>query len=148
MLGLTQIENGYVTMTRGPSKQFDAEVALEQAMRVFWSHGYEAASLSELLKAMGIGKKSLYDTYGNKESLFLKALEHYAHTTIRDMRTRLSAEGSPLGNLKQLLQSWQEMHGQPGSCGCMLGTNIADFNTDDEAIARDKSPGHSPQSAR
>ena len=87
-------------MTRGPSKQFDTEVALEQAMKVFWAYGYEATSLSELLKRMGIGKKSLYDTFGNKQSLFLKALEHYAHTNIRDLRTRLEAEGSPLGNLK------------------------------------------------
>jgi len=123
-------------MTRGPEKQFDIEVALGKAMKVFWVNGYEAASLSELLKSMGIGKKSLYDTFGNKQSLFLKALEHYAHTTIRDMRDRLSADGSPLANLKHLLKDLQEMHSQPGSCGCMLGTNIADFNTDDGAIAQ------------
>ncbi|MEH1939565.1 MAG: TetR/AcrR family transcriptional regulator [Nostoc sp.] len=123
-------------MTRGPEKQFDPEVALEQAMRVFWVHGYEAASLSELLKNMGIGKKSLYDTFGNKQSLFLKALEHYAHTNIQNVQARLSADGSPLGHLKQLLKDLQEMHSQPGSCGCMLGTNIADFNTEDKAIAK------------
>lgn len=123
-------------MTRGPDKQFDTEVALAKAMEVFWTHGYEAASLSELLKNMGIGKKSLYDTFGNKQSLFLKALEHYARTTIREMRDRLSAGHSPLANLKQLLLAWQEMHSQPGSCGCMLGTNIADFSTEDAAIAQ------------
>ena len=123
-------------MTRGPEKQFDTEVALTKAMEVFWARGYEAASLSELLKNMGIGKKSLYDTFGNKQSLFLKALEHYAQTTIRDMRDRLLTDGSPLGNLKHLLLEWQEMHGQPGSQGCMFGTNIADFNTDDQAIAK------------
>ncbi|MEO1144858.1 MAG: TetR/AcrR family transcriptional regulator [Cyanobacteria bacterium J06638_22] len=123
-------------MTRGPSKQFDIQVALEQAMNVFWEHGYEAASLSELLKTMGIGKKSLYDTFGNKQSLFLKSLEHYAQTNLRDTRDRLSAEGSPLGNLKQVLKNWQEIHSQPGSRGCMLGTNIADFNTEDGAIAQ------------
>lgn len=123
-------------MTRGPEKQFDTEVALSKAMEVFWAHGYEATSLSELLKNMGIGKKSLYDTFGNKQSLFLKALDYYARTTIRDIRDRLSASGSPLTNLKQLLMEWQEMHSQPGSCGCMLGTNIADFNTDNLAIAK------------
>ncbi len=123
-------------MTRGPEKQFDPEIALSKAMEVFWAHGYEAASLSELLKNMGIGKKSLYDTFGNKQSLFLKALEYYAQTTISDMRDRLSADGSPLANLKHLLLEWQKMHGQKGSCGCMLGTNIADFNTDDEAVAK------------
>ncbi|WP_088241629.1 TetR/AcrR family transcriptional regulator [Calothrix rhizosoleniae] len=122
-------------MTRGPDKQFDTEVALSKAMEVFWAHGYEATSLSELLKNMGIGKKSLYDTFGNKQSLFLKALDYYARTTLGDIRARLDADGSPLTNLKHLLMEWQQMHSQPGSRGCMLGTNIADFNTDDEAIA-------------
>ncbi len=69
-------------MTRGPQKQFDTEVALTKAMEVFWEHGYEATSLSALLKNMGIGKKSLYDTFGNKRSLFLKALEYYARINI------------------------------------------------------------------
>lgn len=123
-------------MTRGPAKQFDPDVALIKAMEVFWAHGYEAASLSELLKQMGIGKKSLYDTFGNKRSLFLKALAHYAQMTLTEIRDRLAAAGSPLGNLKQLLQTWEDMHSQPGSCGCMLGTNIADFNTDDAEIAK------------
>ncbi len=123
-------------MTRGPEKQFDTEFVLEQAIKVFQASGYEAASLSKLLKNMGIGKKSLYDTFGNKQSLFLKALEHYAQTTIRDLRNRLSTEGSPLTNLKLLLKDWYEMNNQPGSCGCMFGNNIADFNTEDEAIAK------------
>ena len=123
-------------MTRGPDKQFDPAVALDRAVEVFWANGYEAASLSELLKHMGIGKKSLYDTFGNKRSLFLKALAHYAHTTHQSIRDRLSTPGSPLANLQHLLQDWQTMHSQPGSCGCMLGTNIADFNTDDAEIAR------------
>ena len=123
-------------MTRGPDKQFDPAVALDRAVEVFWANGYEAASLSELLKHMGIGKKSLYDTFGNKRSLFLKALAHYAHTTHQSMRDRLLAPGAPLANLQHLLRDWQTMHSQPGSCGCMLGTNIADFNTDDAEIAR------------
>ncbi|MDJ0676709.1 MAG: TetR/AcrR family transcriptional regulator [Calothrix sp. MO_167.B42] len=122
-------------MTRGPDKQFDTEVALSKAMEVFWAHGYSATSLSQLLNNMGIGKKSLYDTFGNKQSLFLKALDYYARTTIKDIRHRLGADGSPLTNLKHLLMEWQQMHSQPGSYGCMLGTNIADFNTDNEAIA-------------
>jgi len=123
-------------MTRGPNKQFDIDTVLAKAMDVFWANGYEAASLAELTKAMGIGKKSLYDTFGNKQKLFLKSLEHYVDITIRDMQVQLSAESSPLANVKALLYNWQAIHAQPGSCGCMLGTNIADFNTDDEAIAK------------
>lgn len=123
-------------MTRGPSKQFDPEVALSKATEVFKAKGYEAASLSELLHHMGISKKSLYDTYGNKRSLFLKALEYYGQTTVRSIRDQLSEPGSPLANLEGLFQDLQVEHGRPGSHGCMLGTNIADFNTDDAEMSK------------
>ncbi|NJO43391.1 MAG: helix-turn-helix transcriptional regulator [Cyanobacteria bacterium RU_5_0] len=122
-------------MSRGPDKQFDCDVALAKAMEVFWARGYEAASLSELLKQMGIGRKSLYDTFGNKRSLFLKALEQYACTQIKSMREQLLASGSPLANLERVLQGLVQMHSQPGSKGCMLGTNIADFDTSEAEIA-------------
>jgi len=122
-------------MSRGPDKHFDPEAALAEAMEVFWARGYRAASLSELLRRMRIGRKSMYDTFGNKRSLFLKALQCYAQTTIRSIRNRLSARGSSLSNLKRLLRDLQKEHGLPGSKGCMLGTNIADFDTTDKEIA-------------
>lgn len=122
-------------MSRGPEKQFDPEVALAKAMEVFWARGYEAASLSELLEHMGIGKKSLYDTFGNKRSLFLKTLDYYAQTKVKAIRDQLLALGSPLANLEQVLQHFQYQHSLPGSQGCMLGTNIADFDTDEAEVA-------------
>ena len=122
-------------MSRGPNKKFEPEVALEQAMQVFWARGYEAASLAELLKNMGISRKSMYDTFGNKQSLFLKALEHYAQTRLRDIKEQLLSSGSPLGNIEQLLQDMQVTHGTSGSTGCLIGTCTADFNTSDVEIA-------------
>ena len=122
-------------MSRGPNKQFEPEVALFKAMEVFWERGYEAASLAQLLKQMGISRKSMYDTFGNKQSLFLKALEHYAQTELRLIREQLLASGSPMSNLEQLLYSWQKAHGQPESKGCLIGTCAADFNTSDVEIA-------------
>ena len=118
-------------MSRGPDKQFDPEIALAKAMHVFWARGYEAASLSELLEAMGVGRKSLYDTFGNKRSLFLKALEYYAQTVIKSMRDQLSAPGSAIANIEQVLQAMEKAHAMPASQGCMLGTNMADFNSCD-----------------
>jgi TetR/AcrR family transcriptional regulator, transcriptional repressor for nem operon len=122
-------------MSRGPEKQFDPNVALAKAMEVFWARGYEAASLSELLEHMGIAKKSLYDTFGNKRSLFLKALDYYTQTEVKSIRDQLLAPGSPLANLKLVLQNMQQRHSLPRSQGCMLGTNIADFDTDETEIA-------------
>lgn len=122
-------------MSRGPNKKFDPKVALQKAMEVFWERGYEAASLAELLKNMGISRKSMYDTFGNKQSLFLKALEHYAQTELRSIREQLLAPGSTMNNIEQLLYSWQRVHGQLNSKGCLLGTSTADFNTNDVEIA-------------
>ena len=58
-------------------KEFDPDIALERAMQLFWLQGYEATSVQELCDDMGIKKGSMYDTFGNKRSLYLAALELY-----------------------------------------------------------------------
>jgi AcrR family transcriptional regulator len=63
---------------RGRPLSFDREAALEQAMHVFWERGYEAASIADLTAAMGITPPSLYTAFGDKEKLFLEAIERYA----------------------------------------------------------------------
>jgi AcrR family transcriptional regulator len=63
--------------TRGRPRGFDADVALDRAMHVFWAKGYEGASLSDLTRAMRINRPSLYAAFGNKEQLFKKVLDRY-----------------------------------------------------------------------
>ncbi|KUL63581.1 TetR/AcrR family transcriptional regulator [Streptomyces sp. NRRL S-1521] len=62
----------------GRPRGFDTDEALQRAMLVFWEHGYDAVSLTDLTRAMGITKTSMYAAFGNKEDLFRKALERYA----------------------------------------------------------------------
>src|SRR5437868_10283115 len=62
---------------KGRPREFDIDEALAAALRVFWSKGYEGASLTDLTEAMGITKPSLYAAFGNKEDLFRKALDRY-----------------------------------------------------------------------
>jgi AcrR family transcriptional regulator len=62
---------------RGRPREFCVDHALAQALRVFWTKGYEGASLTDLTEAMGITRPSLYAAFGNKESLFRKALDLY-----------------------------------------------------------------------
>ncbi len=65
------------TTSVGRPRAFDVDVALEKALEVFWRKGYEGTSLPDLTEAMGINKPSLYAAFGNKEQLFLKAIELY-----------------------------------------------------------------------
>jgi TetR/AcrR family transcriptional repressor of nem operon len=58
-------------------KSFDPDTVLTKAMGVFWEKGYDAASISDLTAAMGINRFSLYDTFGDKHDLYLKALDSY-----------------------------------------------------------------------
>jgi len=67
-----------VRLALGRPRAFDAEKALNRAMQVFWRKGYLGTSLSDLTEAMGINRPSLYAAFGNKKSLFRKALEHYS----------------------------------------------------------------------
>lgn len=66
-----------VIATRGRPREFCVDHALAQALRVFWEKGYEGTSLTDLTDAMGITRPSLYAAFGNKESLFRKALDLY-----------------------------------------------------------------------
>ncbi len=106
-------------------------------MEVFWARGYEATSLSELMAVMGIGKKSLYDTYGNKRSLFLKCLEHYANSSLSCMVKRLNGASADevIPVIRGILDDWRSMHGCKDSKGCLLGNNIADFDCSDSEVA-------------
>ena len=63
--------------TKGRPREFCVDMALAAALRVFWSKGYEGASMTDLTEAMGITRPSLYAAFGNKEALFRKALDLY-----------------------------------------------------------------------
>jgi AcrR family transcriptional regulator len=76
---------------RGRPREFDVEEALAAALRVFWSKGYEGASLSDLTEAMGITRPSLYAAFGNKESLFRKALDLYEREKLTYIAEALEA---------------------------------------------------------
>lgn len=122
-------------MSRGPDKQFDPQEALGKAVELFWAKGYAATGLAELQERMGIGRKSLYDTFGNKRQLFIRALEFYSENVMRQIFNALDREGSPLGNVRRLLRTLQERNSTPKCSGCLLGVGIAQCPSDDPEMA-------------
>ncbi len=77
-------------------KSFDVDETLEKATRVFWSKGYEATSMSDLLAATGINKGSLYNTYKNKKNLFVMGLLKYDRDHLRATMSKLESMSDPV----------------------------------------------------
>ena len=123
-------------MRPGPAKSFDPEVALERARDLFWRHGYDGTGIGELEQVLGIGRKSLYDTFGSKRALYLRAIEHYADTVIQRICDGLDEpRNEPLENLARVLGKLQEHHGTAGGIGCLLGVAMAQAGSDDAELA-------------
>ncbi|ERT09386.1 bacterial regulatory s, tetR family protein [Lyngbya aestuarii BL J] len=72
-------------------KEFNRGEVLAKAMETFWRYGYEGTSVQDLTQSMGINRGSLYDTFGDKRSLFLEAIAHYDQTIVRSAIARLEA---------------------------------------------------------
>lgn len=83
------MEAAVATPTRGRPREFCPDAALAAALGVFWSKGYEGASMAELTQAMGITKPSLYAAFGNKEQLFGHALDLYEREKLAYTREAL-----------------------------------------------------------
>jgi AcrR family transcriptional regulator len=79
---------------KGRPREFDVDEALAAALRVFWTKGYDGASLSDLTEAMGITRPSLYAAFGNKEALFHKALDLYEREKLAYVGEALAAPTS------------------------------------------------------
>ncbi|QNK88927.1 TetR/AcrR family transcriptional regulator [Sporosarcina sp. resist] len=71
------------------SKEFDVNQVLRKAMELFWQQGYEKTSMQELVDYMGIHRRSIYDTFGDKRTLFLSALSHYEELITSETKKRV-----------------------------------------------------------
>ena len=79
-------------MVRGRPREFDTEEALAKALRVFWERGFQATSITDLTAATGVGRTGLYAAFGDKESLFLLALDRYMALAYTDCAEMLEDE--------------------------------------------------------
>jgi TetR/AcrR family transcriptional repressor of nem operon len=108
-------------------KEFDRDEALHKAMEVFWSRGYEAASIQDLVKHMGINRQSLYDTFGDKHALYLLSLDRYHEIESRKMFELLERPGSVKRILRQLFEGVVERALSEGQRGCLMGNAMSEL---------------------
>lgn len=107
------------TTPKGRPREFCTNQALASALRVFWSKGYEGASLADLTEAMGITRPSLYAAFGNKESLFCKALELYEHEKLAYVSKSLEAPSARQVAERLLQGALENQIGNDEPRGCL-----------------------------
>jgi len=107
-------------MGRGRPRKTDPDAVLETSIELFWEKGYEGTSMNDLAAATGMAKPGLYATFGDKETLYAKALRRYAETGGLEIFDDLVTSPDPLDvvvrrALRQLADGTSEKNG-PGGC--------------------------------
>jgi TetR/AcrR family transcriptional regulator, transcriptional repressor for nem operon len=116
-------------------KEFDPEKALDKAMNIFWLKGYDATSVDDLCEAMGIRRGSLYDTFGDKRSLFLKSLDRYAQKN-KESAESLEELDSALQAIATVFYSaLEEALNDPHCRGCFVVNTITELAAINPVIA-------------
>ncbi len=116
----------------GRPREFDEDKALEAAMEAFWQKGYEATSLSDLCTCTGLHKGSLYQTFGSKHELFMRALRNYTDQSFADVASVISASESPLENIRAVMH---KVIGQASEeSGCMMMNSLVELAPHDPEV--------------
>ena len=118
-------------------RSFDTDAAIEKAMHVFWTHGYEGASLPDLLEGMGLTRGSLYKAFTDKKTLFLKVLDHYETQAVQAGVTLLTDPGIQNGadRIAAMFTSSYQAVTDGDRRGCLLCTAAAGPSNYDAEIA-------------
>ncbi|MGH1419105.1 MAG: TetR/AcrR family transcriptional regulator [Hyphomicrobiaceae bacterium] len=115
-------------------KQFDKRAALDKAQHAFWSHGYEATSMQELVDCTGVNRGSLYATYGDKRELFLATLHLYDERRI-EMLAELEAHKTTQEAIRGMYLAFTNEVTEGGAnLGCFMTNTALELAAHDEEI--------------
>ncbi|NJL42084.1 MAG: TetR/AcrR family transcriptional regulator [Leptolyngbyaceae cyanobacterium SM1_4_3] len=121
----------------GRPREFDWETALDRAIDTFYAKGYEATTLDDLTAAMGIKRPSLYATFGNKEALFLQALERYGERAALEAQTALTSHRHARESVEAFLYLAAEWHVQRSRMmGCLIANSSSDCREEQPTICK------------
>ncbi|WP_406106865.1 TetR/AcrR family transcriptional regulator [Streptomyces sp. NBC_01003] len=120
------------------TKEFDPDAALQSALELFWRRGYEATSMADLVAHLGIGRASIYATFGNKHELYLKAMDRYAESADAVILADLSAGGPALPAVRGLVRRFaaEATADERRLTGCFVTNTATELAPHDTAAAR------------
>lgn len=116
------------------SKEFEINTVLDKAMDLFWRQGYEKTSIQELVTYMGIHRRSLYDTFGDKHDLFMDVMNRYKTIIETNINNRIHQSNSAKQAIRQLFEMTictEEDHPK----GCLLVNTAVELAMHDSEVA-------------
>lgn len=119
----------------GRSREFDEKAALFRAMELFWKQGYEKTSLNDLVEYMGVHRKSLYDTFGDKHTLFLKTVDCYSEFIKAKLETEILRAKTAKQAIYFIFDFIAEKSGDE-SLGCFFVNAATELAPRDEELAK------------
>ncbi|MBU3184174.1 TetR/AcrR family transcriptional regulator [Clostridium estertheticum] len=119
----------------GRSKEFDENVVLQKAMELFWEQGYEKTSLSDLVERMGVHRRSLYDTFGDKHTLFLKAIGCYEKLIKDKLQAGISHAETTKQAIQFIFDYMIEGYGNK-PWGCLIVNSATEMALRDEEVGK------------
>lgn len=116
------------------TKEFDKEQVLKKAMDLFWSKGYNATSMQDLVDGLGISRSSMYDTFGDKEALFCEALSSYKKHQSASICDAFSNIPSPLQAIKTIFGGVITQSVNDENKGCFLVNSATELSSNNEKV--------------
>jgi TetR/AcrR family transcriptional repressor of nem operon len=117
-------------------REFDFDDTLERAMQTFWAKGYEATSLDDLCASTGLGRSSLYAAFGDKQALYLGALERYEAAALNRIARAMASQATPLEGIAAFVDRLiDDVVAGPGRRGCFIGNCAAELARQDRTTA-------------
>lgn len=123
------LDLSFQNTTMARPREFDRDIALQRAIETFAQHGFEGTSTPMLLDAMKIGRQSLYDTFGDKRTLYIEALRRYSEESVGATLTAMFAHANVLQGIEQALLAFVERASAPHGTACLGIHAVAEFGT-------------------
>jgi len=122
-------------LARGRPREFDVDVALDAAVRVFCERGFHATSIGDLTEATGLTSGSLYKAFKDKRGLYVAALAHYKDSRDAALRAALAPARTGRERVRAALVHYADSsHGERGRLGCLVTGSAAELATFDAEL--------------
>ncbi|NIP39005.1 MAG: TetR/AcrR family transcriptional regulator [Candidatus Dadabacteria bacterium] len=119
----------------GRHYEFNRDETLSKAMRVFWQKGYKATSIKDLVDEMGIQPGSIYNTFGDKHTLFLESIKHYGDVVTSNTIRVLNEGPSPVENIREFFTQMIERPYDKRCIGCLVVNSVVELAPHDQQTA-------------